>query len=411
MDIKTRNINDIAAWCGIIWFVFIIDASFTWFLSYPKRVFIGSLFILYVTIILYRKKELVVSRHRLILLITIFFLLSFRVFIKDEFLVTPFVFLPLMCIVQWNRNIMYKWYQLFRKFIIFYAILSIIIEFLVLSGVWKFLPYVIIPPQDTVQESLNLENYFYGLFSISVPDYGLTFYRASGPLREGGHFAVYLGFLYFVETIVYLKRNIWLIVCGFLTLSPNFVSLFIITEGYYAFLNKRIIKALAGLVIFFGAVIMAFVLSPQAIKDEIVRVVLERTLENSLNNVQYDGFMAILDGRTNTIGIQMYKAFVKYGTPNDHLIGYDPSKLTEGYVLSDIRYLIIRYGYVGLFLIALCTLLFSKGSQTRCYGFLLFIMAICVMLQRAWMFDFAYIWVMMFLATNVKLMATNSKIY
>ncbi len=410
MDTKTCGINNIAAWCGIIWFVFIIDACFTWFLSYNMRDFIGSMFIFYATFLLLRKRQLEASKHRRSLLIIIAILSLFMLFFHRTFITCLLVHLPLMCVVLWNKDVLLRMFHLIRKFILFYAILSIIVELLVLSGIWTSLPHVVIPAQDTVQESLNSVNYFYGLFSIPIDNnIPITFYRASGPLREGGHFSIFVGFLYFIETIVYGKRNIWLIICGFLTLSPNFVLFFLITEGYYAIVNKKIMKAVFGLFLVFIAVIMAFVLSPQNIKDEITRIVIERTLENSINNVQYGGFMALLDGRTNTNGIVMYERFAKNASSYEHLIGYNFTKLSVDFVLSDIRYLIVRYGYIGVSVFLICTLFFSLNSKNKIYGLALFILSFGVMLQRAWMFEHCYVWIMMFLATNARLMAVKYK--
>ena len=408
MGTKTRSVNDIAAWCGIIWFVLIIDACFTWFLSYAIRDFIGSFFIFYSTFLIYRKHQLVVSKHRLHLFLFIFILFFFMLFFHGAYISGPFTFLPLMCIVLWNMDVLFKMYQLFRNFIIFYAILSIIVELFVLSGIWTSLPHIVMPAQDTVQESFDTVNYVYGVFCIPVDNIPISFYRACGPLREGGHFSVFLGFLYFVEKIVYSRRNIWLIVCGFLTLSPNFVLFLLVTEGYYAIINKKIMKTVAGLFFVFIAVIMAFVLSPQNIKDEIIRIVIERTLEDTMNNAQYDGFMALLDGRTNTQGLLMYEQFSKNASFYEHLFGYNYAKLSLDFVLSDIRYLIVRYGYVGISLFLICTYFFSVGSKTFLYGLALFLLAFGVMLQRAWMFEQVYIWVMMFLATNAKLITVKS---
>ena len=400
MGAETRNINNIAAWCGIIWFVLIIDASFTWFLSYNMRNYIGAIFIFAGTFLLRGNNQLIVSMNRRLLFVFVFILYLYLFFFHGAFINRLMVLLPLMCIVLWNREALFKMYCLFRKFILFYAILSVGIEILVISGIWTSLPHIIMPPQDLVQENLNMVNYFYGLFRISVPETGLLLYRASGPLREGGHFAIFIGFLYFVEVIVFSKRNIWLIICGFLTLSPNFILFFLVTEGYCAIKQKRLFKSIAGLVFTLIVIVTAFILSPQNIKDEIYRIVLERSLENALINTQFDGYMAFLNSRADMDGMMMYERFENNANINDYLFGFN--NVPVKFVLSDIRYLIMYYGYIGLFLLLICTLFFSVGDKKSLYGLALFFLAFLVMLQRSWMFENVYIWAMMLLATNVR---------
>lgn len=159
---------------------------------------------------------------------------------------------------------------------------------------------------------------------------------------------------------------------------------------------------------FVAILIVSFILSPEEIKVEIIYIVLERGLEQSLENAESDGFMALLDGRINAVGDQIYHSFIRKGSTFEHLFGYRTG-IPEDLVLSDIRLLILLYGYIGFFLFLLCTFFFSYGSKVCVYGMTIFAFAFVTMLQRAWMFEQNYIWAMMFMATNVNYMSGYRK--
>lgn len=395
----TGNVERIAALCGIIWFACTIDACYTWFFPWEIRSTVGFLFVFYATILLYNRGSLVFDRHRIRLVWLLLALVFLMVIIKMDFL-SPMIYLPLACLAFWNRQILLRLYDYFKRFIVFYAILSIVVEIFVVTGVWTIFPHIDLPPQDFVQINHDTINHFYGLFVIPDDSLPITFWRAMGPLREGGHFSLFLGFAYFVEKVVFHKRNIWLLICGFLTLSPNFLFFLLVTEGYYAIKYRQIYKFtffVFLLVVFLGVV---FLYSPQFIQDEIVRVILERSLEENLNDAESDGFMALLEGRTNNLGQQMFNDFMKSENMFTKLFGLD--KIRDGFVLSDYRILLYRFGYIGFSIYVLCTAMIAYSVKGKFFCSCLFLLALYVMISRAWMFDQAYIWAMMLLAANAK---------
>ena len=400
MDLKFEEVERIAALCGIMWFALIIDACYTWFFPWTVRYLISTPLIIYATLLIKKKNELVVTKQRWQLLLILILFLLFQLRSIGNIINLPLLYSPILCIVLWPKRILLLFYYYLKRFIVFYAIVSIVVEILVISGVWMKLPYLILPPQDNVQELTDTVNRFYGLFVIPEDTNELFFYRAMGPLREGGHFSIFLGFVYFVEEIVFEKRNKWIIVAGLLTLSPNFLFFFLVSEGYFAYMHKRILKNIGGILCFVFFVFLAVLYSPDFIKDEIIRIVIERSLENNIYNVDSEGYLALLDGRTNDIGLQMWNHFNNHASFFIKVIGMTASGLREGFVLSDFRYLIFRFGYFGFFLIIIITIKIVFFEYRGLYSFYVLLLALYVMLSRAWMFDQLYIWTMMLLAVN-----------
>ena len=390
-----------AAICGMIWFVLIIDACFTWFVPDIARSIVGSFFIIYASFILYQNQGIIFSKQRetvaIFLLLLMFYLILTR-FSAARIISVLFTYGPFVLVIFWRDSVLLKFYDLFRKFIVFYAILSIFVEVLVLTHLWTRLPCMIFPPQDFVQEELGYVNYFYGFFCIPAEDTSLSFYRACGPLREGGHFVFFIGFVYFVEKALYNKRNIWLILCGVLTLSPNIVVILLITEFYCAIKRKSIIKPIIGIMGVAAGAFLLYFFSPQVIKDEINRIIFERMLEKSIENAtDGGGFMAILDAR-GMEGKMSYDSFIHAGFL-DKMIGarhFDGEDL-----MSDFRWMIMYCGFVGTFLYICFTVVLAFQKNQNLFGLCILIFALLIFLQRAWMFNQPYVWTMMLLTATM----------
>lgn len=315
-----------------------------------------------------------------------------------------FTLTPLICVAYWSDTVLSQMYRYFKKFVLFYAFLSICVEVLVVTKVWIYLPHTIFPPQDFIQENAGLVNYFFGLFCIPATDTSLSFYRACGPLREGGHWVFFIGFVYFTEKALRGKRNIWLIICGILTLSPNFLLFFVVTELYCAVKQKKILKPLLSIVGVFIVIILIFLAVPQSIKDEIIRIIFERLLEASLQNAQDDGWMAFLDGRATQDGLMAYDNYL-YSSLHTRLFGENPFD-AEG-IMSDFRYLLIYIGYIGTAMVLWITCVFTFVRSRSFFNVCVFFLAFAIFMQRAWMYNQAYIWLMILLLTNEHIINVN----
>ena len=403
MGSRTIRIDKTAALCGMIWFVFIIDACFTWFFPNIVRNIFGSLFVFYASFTLLQDQGFVFSKKRVAIAFFLLVLMLFLVLTKFSLyniVNVFFVNVPFLCILFWRDSALLRFYQYFRKFVIFYAYVSIFAEILVLTHLWTHVPHIILPPHDLVQENAGTVNYFYGFFCIPAEDTSLSFYRACGPLREGGHFVFFIGFVYFVERTLYRRIDIPLLFCGLLTLSPNFVAVFLITEGFLAIKEKKIVKPVLGIIGTLGIVFLLYTFSPQKIKDEITYVILERSLEASIEASESDGFIAILEGRTNMEGRSTYDNFLN-SSSFDQMIGLRGIDY-EDFVLSDYRWMFVYCGYLGTFLYIICTLLIACQKNHSVFAFCILLLAMLVFLQRVWMFLQPYIWTMMLLTTTVE---------
>lgn len=394
-----RNQTDkFAAVCGMIWFIFIIDACFTWFFTWRTRYFMGAPFMFVATIALYGNNGLSFSKQRLSMFISILLLAAFMFLVKRQFVIAIIRYTPMMCLIFWRPSALHQMYVYLKKFIIFYAILSLFVELLVLTRLWKVLPHMILPPQDEVQRQLGYVNYFYGLFSIQSVDYNLSFFRTCGPGREGGHWAIYLGFLYFSEKAIYNKRNIWVIISGSLSLSPNFLIAFFVTEGYCGIVQKKIEKSMA---IFLGTILLimtVFTLSPKKIQDEVVRVIFERSLDRSIESLGSEGLMAIINERTghDQRGLLYFDRFMK----NDTFTVLTGGKVPKDNTMSDYRMLIMHIGFIGVFLVLWCIFVFSFKTNKGLFGLCLLVMGLAVFAHRSWMYFNCYWWTMMLLINN-----------
>ena len=326
-------------------------------------------------------------------------LLLYFILVKQQnLLTTVFTFIPLICVACWRTSSLLKFYEFFKNYIVFYAIVSIIVEGLVLSGLWKALPHMVYPPQDAIQESQGINNFFYGLFCIPTNGF-FSIYRACGPLREGGHFSFFVGFVYFVENVLYGRRNKWLIIAGLLTLSPNFLLFLLVAESYSGIFERRFFKVLAWIVGSISVFVVLAYYAPQYLKDQVVHVVMERTLERNIENMGDEGFMALIDGRASINGLMMYDSFTKSDAVIQ-LFGF--SKIGEDYTMSDFRYVLLRFGYIGMILYLLSFLAFTVVREKNVYGICVLLMLMIVFIQRAWMFNQVYFWVMALLIINKK---------
>lgn len=394
-----RNIDKLAGMCGLIWFFLAIDACFTWFMLDFYRYVLGAVLVLLATFLLSGNGGIVMTKQKRTILFVLLFLMCFIVLFKHRFF-SFFLFVPIMCISLWRNSTLLKLYLYIRKCVLFYAILSMIIEVLVVTGLWTYLPYIsILPPHNIVQESLGLENYYYLLFIIPAANHTLDLYRACGPLTEGGHFVFIVGFFYYIEKVISGKRNMLLLVCGILTFSPNFL-LFVLFAEMYSYKGLRryylpIIKVCSILAV----LVVAFVFSPDFIKDRVLQIVVKDSVEEYLAGSGKEGVISILDGRVDINGMFAYERFSNSGI-FVKLLGVDD--IPDSIVLSDYRWLLLYCGYFGALLFLLVSYMLSIGKEKNIYGFSIFAFVLAVLIQRAWLLNQMYIWLLVLLATAAK---------
>ncbi len=143
--------------------------------------------------------------------------------------------------------------------------------------------------------------------------------------------------------------------------------------------------------------IVVFILSPQSLQDEVIRIVYERMLEASIENMQSEGAMALLDGRVEDYGVAAYNQFAKSGL-YELMTGVQSF---DGYnLMSDYRWMLMSRGYIGTSLVLWITYKFSCTKKIDLFGICVFLFALAIFVQRAWMYRHVYIWIMMLLVVN-----------
>lgn len=373
-----------AALLGAVWFVISARTLFQWLLGLGRGLSFSLLIVIIGTIILigngntirldYRDKKFYIS----IVVLLLYLILFKNAFVGPLAICGPWLFLLL-----WPKHIKEKIYEYIRNFFIFYAIGSTFITILAFIGLLDRIPYFIIEDQSGVQEAHGIINRVYGIFVVPVSVLGLSL-RACGPFTEGGHFAVYLGLIYFIELMCYSKRRISLIVGGLFTLSPVFLVFALIAE----FTKLHQIGKVSNLFkTFFAAVILSFIVYavlPESIKDIVYQTVVERSLDRVLGQVQAGDLMAALDERANAEGEMLYARFINQGDLGTFLLGSDKEEFGDS-ILSDYRAILIQKGLIGLilYLLLLCFSSFRTSSNLK--NFMIFLLGGIVFLHRAWM--------------------------
>lgn len=375
---------------GTVWFLVSINCFFIWGgLGRYFRI-IGTGGMLLFSILIIKKWRFTTTNLPLIscLLLFLFWLLQFTS--GGLFLARIFDFLPLLLLFLWPKEILNDWYGFLRKVIIFFAIGASIVTILSFMGVLQYLPYYTVDPTSQLHKDRGLQYHIYGLF-LTIPNETWAS-RACGPLQEPGHFAVLLGFFHLIDRFNHRKINFWIVLCGFLTFSSNFVLMFLFVEFHNFLMREKMVKAWKAL--FVGVIVvglLSFIL-PQSTKDQITYLFFERNLESVYENYEDSGLTGALDQRAGEYSLNRYNnlsrtAFI-FGTGY-----YDSSS-----ALSDYRGTILYIGLIGLLLSILTSffILMTKGSWRVKVS--LFLCLFLVYLHRAWMLYSAFLYFLSYMA-------------
>lgn len=391
-----ERVNKYATINGFIWFVISINPFFIWI--FPRSlVYLFSTIIVFIsTLFLFKIGNVVVYKSRLLSILSVFIFSVFLLIIKGLYVNALLSFLPFTLILLWEKSIIINIYELIKKFIIFFAVGSSIISLLSIFDLQNFIPYFDLPAQSDIQERHNTINRVYLLFSTNYNGLDIIL-RACGPLQEPGHFSIFLGLLYFTETLLSRKRNLWIILCGILTFSSNFVIMFVLSEIYRLY-SERKISILISIIAFISLLLTVFMLLPSNLKDEIIYLAFGRNLEIVINALSSGGIIDALSERTNASGELVYENFMR--SPQYFLTGYPDNFANGDTVLSDFRSLIVRYGFIGFSMVIFLVFSFSnygkKFPQLLILSFMLLIL-----LHRAWMMSNTYIYFLSFAGMTI----------
>lgn len=379
--------NKLVAYFGCFWLFVVLDSFFIWN-SYEGLISAFSyLGIIFITVLYARQGGLNVDSKSFfsIFFVCLFFL--WKLFIYNGNIngyVRHFLSMAsLLSIMTWPVGQYEKIYNLFRKAIIFFSIGSSTIFLLSVRGLLQYIPYFELPARSPLHESLGIVYHVYGCFVLNYGE--LEFLpRACGMLQEPGHFAIILGFVYLIDRIMRRKVSPWVVICGFLTFSPNFPIILVIAEMYNLFKIEnflRVIKVLA-IIIVVGVVSYSF-LSKES-QEDIRYMFYERNFETVVDAYMSSGSLAeALDERTSSSGDDALKDI----NASNMLVGlgHDETLIT----LSDYRGVILQYGVIGLLLIVMAIIFvsyrFTIRQRVQVLAFLFL-----VLIQRSWMFYASY---------------------
>src|SRR5690554_6854962 len=297
------------------------------------------------------------------------------------------IFLSLICILSFNANILLSIFLKFRKLIIFFSWVSLIVFFLTLIGV--SLPYHKIPGFGIVMTNSH-EGSFYKLYGLVVSSTntvyevgGLTIARICGPFMEPGHFSIYIGLLLIFEKIVLNKLSKIFIITGALTFSPTFL-IFLALSWLYEMLYYKKYSNIFKYVLFLLIPVSLIFIFLDDIKDELVYLFIGRNFERSGLSLT-----ELLDDRAGKSALTFYNYFketpaVWYGKGVEYLedIG----------VLSDYRGMIFKYGIVGFGLSILMLLCIPFFSDKKLERVIVTLIILTIYLHRSWMFENSFIY-------------------
>lgn len=402
--VQVTSVQRIAAFLAVVWLVLQMDTFISWFFSSYIVIGISAIIMFAASFIVFSNSYFHIDSKRNSVALCVVLIIFLNILKSDSIVYMLSIvlrFLPLLLFIYWDGSTVEQSYVYFRNFILFYAVGSTIIVILIATGLIDHLPYISMPPRDIVQENSGTTNRIYGVFVVPDAVMGLST-RLSGPLREGGHFSLFLGITFFVERCVYGRNRISLFVAGILTLSPNFLIVFMLTLLYTSISNKTFFKTMSLFVIGIAAAVGIFFVLPASVQEKIIYTVFERSLGDALEAMQDGGLVAALDVRTDDLGKLGYEDFEKNASIIGKLLGMPPGDLDPQCVLSDYRRLIYMYGYIGLALILLLSWRISRMNKSA-FGTCVFLFAILVVLHRSWMFIETYIFIVMFMSSCCKI--------
>lgn len=321
--------------------------------------------------------------------------------LKDEkmaFSLSYATFLMLLCstilliisLFFFNDIIFYNSYKFLKKLFIIISVFAIVFWVLNAMGV----PLIYYKCTPAFRTESVLDNYrIYGpvlsLYRGNMP-IGGGIERICGVFAEPGHFGIYIGLMLAIEKFnFYEKRNLLLLITGFLTFSTAFYGIFCLGVLYKLLKYKRITTDIIRIVavLFFTAITLLF------FSDRFVETIYGRVVENKREEVS--GVVDLLDNRVPDSHITKFESFIH---SHDALVGlgYDNDEM----VGTNWRGVVYRFGIIGTVIMLL--LIFSiarKGSMK--YGFLLAAIALLIVAHRAYLMFSPAIYMMLLTAVYV----------
>lgn len=390
---------DIGVWLGFLWFLCIIDGFYTWFFSSTLVLEVGTLFMFASTFFLYNHGGVRIRKERAVPVLLTLIMFVYVGFFKRQQMNSIVTFIPMWLFLLWKDEYIIQFYRLLRTFIIFFAICGVIMGVLNIVGLLSHFPYIEFEARDNVQALHGNVCRLYGVCVFSADSYE-TSMRVCGFLREGGHFAVFLGLMYIVERTSKGARNLWLLLCGILTFSSNFIVCVILAEIVALYEERAIGRTMKYIMLAGIVLLVVFSILPDVLKDQLIYLAFGRNLEAVLNSVGAGDFEDALNLRANDIGELYYYQFANNADTYTYLFGMPSSTEFEDIILSDYRYLIMTRGIV-YFSMVILLILSCSHSLNKKLSVALLLFAMLILTHRAWMLSRSYVYVLIILATVI----------
>ncbi|MBR5989815.1 MAG: hypothetical protein IK003_09865 [Prevotella sp.] len=259
-------------------------------------------------------------------------------------------------------------------------------------GLISKVPHFVVPPQEALHERMGCVYYVYGLFVTVQDPAQMLIYRACGMMKEPGHFAVVLGFIYLIDRYQGRRINFWLVLCGLLTFSSNFVLIAFFTELHNIFVMSNTRKIVKWFILALLAIYIVFLFLPSDIQDQIYYLFYGRNLEKVIDILSSSSSInEALDERASNLPLAIYNKM----TFSEMIVGI--GGFDTSYCLSDYRGMIMATGIVGLLLSNIIYLILIRGAR-KAVAISLLLSFILILMHRSWMLYFPYVYFLSMLA-------------
>ncbi|MBO7578864.1 MAG: hypothetical protein J6T43_07770 [Prevotella sp.] len=393
------RISTIEKWLptlATLWFFVSLDSIVVWNPFSSVIHLFAAFSIIWGTMVV---KPLDLSRKRRFLSLFILIYSLFYIVTQSEnlgfFVKRLCVWFPFVFILFWEKDLLSKTYECLRKFILFFAIGAAIVSMLSFAGLIGRIPHFTLPPQEALHERLGYVYYVYGLFVTIQDPLQVTAFRACGMMKEPGHFAVILGFVYMIDRYQERRINWWIIICGVLTFSANFILFVLFTELRLAFQLRKVIKSTKWVPVIFLGAYLVYVSLPVSYQDQIYNLAYGRNLEKIIEATsESSSFDDALDERANNLPLMVYNRM----SFSERILGI--GRFDTAYCLSDYRGMIMTIGWVGLLLSVFITIIIIRGVR-KDLALSLFMAYSLVLMHRSWMLFWPYVYFLSSLTISI----------
>jgi hypothetical protein len=407
--LQTYKIKKIASIIGAF-FLFLTLNPFIIWISYPPFINISLLFLVVITTLTLNSCGLIeITKVKLSIafLILLFMIqISTPLFGGASFDLGKLMhFSGLLLIIFFSPQLHLEIFMMFRKLMIFFAVSSVIV--FLTTFVRIELPYYKIPGFSLVM-TRSFPGSFYKLYGVVVTAShseniigGFKIARSCGPFLEGGHYAIYLGIIMFLEKILFNKVTKVFIVASIFTFSPTvlfFLGLIFIYDVLFIQKGKKLLPySIAGL-LFIGFII--------SVSGELGNQIYYILIESKLESAESNSLNAILNDRAGKDALDAYESFKN---TSDVYFGKGLHELEDLGVLSDYRGLIYVYGYIGFFLCLFASLYLSINVIKNNHLRIFFILSVILIIShRSWMMNSIFIYAIFIIASTSKKYLNNN---